>query len=117
MTTTTRPQRSVLWTALRRFGVIGILVGIVCGVLAAQLVERVSTTTYSAQGSFVVPLQPELAPGVEQTVADPRPESAYDASQLAPDLGDRVALPRRGCWRPSSAWSRSCGSWRATAAS
>lgn len=81
--TDTTPQRNVLGTALRRFGAIGLLVGILAGYGAAQFVERVSQTTYTAEGSFVVPLAAPVLPDAVVTVVDPRPTSAYDAERLA----------------------------------
>ena len=79
---TTRPQRHVLGSALRRFGVIGLLVGIVCGVVATHFVEQVSTTSYTAQGSFIVPLRDRTLLD-EEAALDPRAADAYQASGLA----------------------------------
>ena len=80
---TTRPQRHVLGSALRRFGAIGLLVGLLAGYFAAQFVEDVSQTTYTADGSFVVPLAAPVLPDAIVTVVDPKPTSAYDAERLA----------------------------------
>jgi capsular polysaccharide biosynthesis protein len=82
--TDSRTQRHVLGTALRRFGAIALLVAVVCGVLTTWLVDKVSTPTYTAEGTFIVPIVPPPATGTVVLPGTPaRPTSPGDAQVFA----------------------------------
>jgi capsular polysaccharide biosynthesis protein len=82
----------VLGTALRRFGAIALLVAVVCGVLTTWLVQKVSTPTYTAEGTYIVPISPAPATGTIVLPGTPsRPTSPGDAQVYAKNYSVVVA--------------------------
>ncbi|MGY1745193.1 hypothetical protein ACI781_06675 [Blastococcus sp. SYSU D00695] len=82
------PKRFLLWTALRRFGAVALVVGVLAGLGAALLASRLSSPSYVAEGTVLVPLAPAVtqAQPVDPTISvptDPRPTNAYEAERLA----------------------------------
>ena len=101
----TRPRRRpviassannhVLGTALRRFGIIALLVGIAAGFLTASWLRSVSTSSFTAEGALIVPLEPPLPDDVIVTIADPRPGNPYDAERVARNYAVLITQDRQ----------------------
>ncbi|MGY5882433.1 hypothetical protein [Modestobacter lacusdianchii] len=60
-----------------------VIVGIGTGFLTAQLVQRVSASTFVAEAALIVPIEPPLPDDVIVTIPDPRPSTPYDAERTA----------------------------------
>ncbi len=84
--TNARPQRGVLWPALRRFWLVALVAGLATGFATTSLVQATATTTWAGEATYVVPIADPPVANAEGVVppADPRTaNSSTDALRFA----------------------------------
>lgn len=84
--TNARPQRGVLWPALRRFWLVALVAALAAGFATTTLVRATATTTWAGEATYVVPIaDPPVANALGVVPAtDPRvANSSTDALRFA----------------------------------